>query len=180
MRFKLHPLILLVILPFFNSCINNADFDQINVDVEPILEFPLVFFELDQLDFLDDTGTIEIAAVTDVTDIDVFTSSTVRDNLGRVDLIFQIRNRFERGFQVEVDFLDANDNVTYSFQNISVPDGLNFVEIRENIVVSQNPNILGTTKVRVIINLTASSVQLDPDIERSFEFRSVGVFYLFF
>lgn len=180
MRLKYKPLILLFILPFLNSCINNADFDQVDVDAEPILNFPLVFFELDQLDFLDDTGTVELSAVADITELDVFQSSLVRNNLGRVDLIFEIENMFGRGFQVEVDFLDDADNVTYSFNNISVAAGLNFVEIREGIVVNQNPAIFNTTKMRVIVNLVPSSLTLDPDEEKKLEFRSIGIFYLFF
>jgi len=75
MRIRYTPLIILFILPLFNSCLDNADFDQINFDIEPIVEVPLVFFELNQLDFLDDTGTVEIQTVTDLTDIDFFESS---------------------------------------------------------------------------------------------------------
>ena len=180
MRLNRTPLILLFIIPFLNSCINNADFDQVNINAEPILNFPLVYFELNQLDFLDDTGTIEIPTITDVTDVEVFSSSTVRENLGRVDLIYQIENEFERGFIFEIDFLDDAGNVTYSFQNVTVPSGLNFIEIRENIVIAENPAILNTTQIRVQINLSAASTTLDPDVERRIEFRSTGVFYLFF
>ena len=81
MRFKCNPLILLLLLPLFSSCVNNADFDQINLDVEPRVVFPLVFFELNQLDFIDDVTNAELTFVSDVTDVEVFQSSTIRDNL---------------------------------------------------------------------------------------------------
>ncbi len=181
MKLKYIPLILLFLLsPFLNSCVSNTDFDQINLDVEPILNFPLVYFELDQLDFLDDTGTIEIQSVADVSDLEVFNSSTVRDNLTRVDLLFELTNQFDRVFEVEVDFLDANGNITFSFEDISIGTLTNSVQVRQNILITENPQILNTTQIRVIVNLLPSGVVLDPGVERRFKFESVGTFYLVF
>jgi hypothetical protein len=162
------------------SCVDNADFNQIQVDVDPILNVPLVYFELDQLDFLEDTGG-EVEFVSDVTDIDIFQTSTVRENLGRVDLIINMEKDFPRGFQVRIAFLDDNLMPTYELSSIAFAEGTNVREIRENIVISQNPNILNTTKMRVRIDLVASAgTPIDPDVQWELEFRSVGIFYLFF
>jgi len=180
MRFKYKPLILVFTLSLLYSCINNADFNQVDIDATPVLNFPLVFFELDQLDFLDDTSTIELDSITDVTEFDAFQSSTVRQNLGRVDLLFEIENMFDRNFQVEVDFLDDQDNITYSFQDLTIASGIDFIELRESVIIERNPLILNTTKARITVRLSSSSGILDPDVEQRFSFKSVGIFYLFF
>lgn len=181
MRFKFKPLILLAIIPLLNSCINNADFDQVDVNLDPIFNVPLVFFEVNQFDFLDDTNGAEIPIIADITDIDIFQSTTVINNLERVDLILNITKEFPRSFIVNVDLLNDANIETYSFQTVSLPEGLDFLEIRENIIISENPNILNTTRMRVRLNLLASpNMPLDPDADWSIEFRSVGVFYLTF
>lgn len=180
MKLKYSPLILLFLLsPFLNSCLSNTNFDDVNLAVEPILNFPLVHFELDQLDFLDETGTVEIQSVADVSDLEIFTSSTVRENLRRVDLYFEFTNQFDRAFNIEVDFLDVNDNITFSFQDMPI-GATNSLEVRQNVLIAENPQILNTIKVRATVNIQPSSVILDPGVERRFKFESVGVFYLDF
>ena len=86
-----HPiLIFLLIQAFLLSCVNNADFDQINIDAEPVFDVPLIFFELDQLDFINDTDGTEILTVSDTTDLEIFQSSAVRDNLVRLEIRYDI------------------------------------------------------------------------------------------
>ena len=51
MKLKYKPLVLLFIVTFLSSCVNNLDFDQINLDHTPIINAPLVFFEATQNDF---------------------------------------------------------------------------------------------------------------------------------
>ena len=180
MKFKFKPLILFLIVPFFFSCTDNLDFDQINLDIEPIFDTPLVFFELDQNDFFDEDNGVEIQVVTDITDLTVLESSTVRENLGRVDLFFEVSNQFDRFFRVEVDFLDTNDNITFSFDPLFIRPGQTDFSLNQNVIISDNPNFLNSSRVRVTVNLSPSGVILDPDIPRIFRFKSAGRFYLSF
>ncbi len=180
MRFKFKPLILLFILPFIVSCVDNADFNQIDVNIDPIVNAPLVYFELDQLDFLEDTGA-EVVTISDVTDIDIFQTSTIRNNLGRVDLIISMQKDFPRGFQIRIAFLDDNLVPTYELNNIPFAASRTEIEFRENIGIEANPGILNTTKMRVEIELIPSNgAPIDPDVNWELEFRSAGIFYLFF
>ncbi len=178
MRKRYTPFILLFILPLFNSCVVNADFDQINLDIEPEFSTPLVYFELNQLDFLDDTGTIEIESISDLTDLEIFQSTTVRDNLIRVDFQFEIRNTFDRRFVAEMELLSANDDVVFAFNPLFVQESEQTFFSRQEIIISENPNILNTRKARVKITLVPVSTSLDPDVERKLEFRSTGEFFL--
>ena len=178
MRLKRTPLILLFLLPLFSSCINNANFDQIDLNADPIFEASLVFFELTQFDFLDETQTIETLTLTDVTDIDVFQTSTVRDNLRRVDLLYTVRNEFDRGYTISGDLLDESGNVTYSFQTLSFGPGVTTRDHRENINIENFPAVLNTTQMRFTISLVPSTEILDTSVERRIQFESVGIFYL--
>lgn len=178
MKIKYTPLLLLFILPFLNSCVNNADFDQIELDIEPVFNTPLVYFELNQLDFLDDTGAIEIQTVTDLTDLEIFQSSVVRDNLIRVNFDFLITNTFNRRFLVQTELLNSSNDVVYAFQPLNIAPGADSFSQGENIVVSDNPQILNATRARVTITLVPVTSTLDPDVEQRLEFRSSGTFYL--
>jgi len=179
MRFKLKPLILLTILSLFSSCVNNADFNQINLDIEPVMNVPLVYFELDQLDFFDIDTNTEIEFRTDVTDFDVFQSSTIRSNLYRFVLEYTIEKDFDdRGITFFVDFLDVNDNITFSFDPIALNPGVNELIEAEILDADLNPQIFNTTKARVTVRLGPGSAPLDPDEERFIKFRSTGLFYL--
>ena len=68
-------------LCFLISCTDNLNFDEINLNVDPVLTVPLVYFELDQNDFFDNTTGLEIPLVTDTSDFRVFKSSAIRNDL---------------------------------------------------------------------------------------------------
>jgi hypothetical protein len=179
MRLKRNPLLLLFLLPFLNSCISNADFDQLDLNAEPIVSFPLVFFELNQLDFLDETGTIELEAASDVSDLDFFESDTFREDLLRADFLFEVKNSFNRSFFINIELLDINNNPTYTFNQIALqPLMPDFVEFRENIIIADHPNVVNTRRVKVTAILTTGSTILDPDVAQRLEFKSSGIFYL--
>jgi len=166
MRLKCTPLVLLFILPLFNSCINNADFDQLDeLSAEPIVEIPIVFFDLDQLDFLDDTGTAEIQTVTDVTDLNFFETETFRENLIQVNLEMRARNTFNRTFRIRIQFLDEAGNPTYTFATLAVPfSGDQFITFTEVITIVNNPGVLNTSRARVTITIDPANETLDPEV----------------
>ncbi len=177
MRFKRTPLILLFILPLFVSCINNADFDQISVNPTPNLLFPLVFFELNQLDFLDDVTNTEITFVTDVTDVDFFQTSTVRDNLIRMDINYEITKTFERRFIFLIEHLDSNGVVVFTHEPIGIGALTTSAEGFLSIDLNVNPDVLNTTQIRITTTIVPGTV-LDPNIENTITFKSTGLFFL--
>jgi hypothetical protein len=178
MKFKYKSLVLLFIATLLSGCLNNISFDDVNLDVEPILNVPLVSLELDQLDFFDVDNSIEITTVADITDLEIFKSSTFQNDLLRIDFTLQISKNFERTFIAEVDFLDVNDNVTYSPDIVIIQENQDIVEVEPIAIVSQTPEILNTVKLRVTIRLTPGTNTIDPDIAKKFKFKSAGLFYL--
>lgn len=161
------------------SCTDNLTFDQISLDIEPIVNVPIAYFELDQNDFFDDDD-IEITSITDTAVFRVLESTTVQENLIKAVIDFEIINRFDRSFVVIIDFLDSNGVITHSVSDLNIAVGdLNYSATR-TIIVENSPEFLNSRKVRVKINLFPSPNVLDPTISKTLVFRSAGTFYLSF
>lgn len=179
MRFKLVPLQIVICIAFFMSCSNNLNFDNINLEIEPEVTSPLVFFELDQRDFLDENNQ-EITVVSDITVFRIFDNTVLKDNLVELTLDFEIENGFDRSFLVDFVFLDEDENITYDVEDFSINAGdLDYSSTR-SIVIETSPEFLNSIKVRVDVVLSPSTTTLNPDIEKTFKFRSSGTFYLKF
>ena len=179
MRFKLVPLKILICIAFLVSCSNNLNFDNINLEIEPEVTSPLVFFELDQRDFLDENNQ-EITVVSDITVFRIFDNTVLKDNLVQLTLDFEIENGFDRSFLVDFVFLDEDENITYDVEDFSINTGdLDYSNTR-SIVIETSPEFLNSIKVRVDVVLSPSTTTLNPDIEKTFKFRSSGTFYLKF
>lgn len=179
MRLKLIPLQIVICIAFFMSCSNNLNFDNINLEIEPEVTSPLVFFELDQRDFLDENNQ-EITVVSDITVFRIFDNTVLKDNLVELTLDFEIENGFDRSFLVDFVFLDEDENITYDVEDFSINAGnLNYSSTR-SIVIETSPEFLNSIKVRVDVVLSPSTTTLNPDIEKTFKFRSSGTFYLKF
>ena len=179
MRFKLVPLKILICIAFLVSCSNNLNFDNINLEIEPEVTSPLVFFELDQRDFLDENNQ-EITVVSDITVFRIFDNTVLKDNLVELTLDFEIENGFDRSFLVDFVFLDEDENITYDVEDFSINAGdLDYSSTR-SIVIETSPEFLNSIKVRVDVVLSPSTTILNPDIEKTFKFRFSGTFYLKF
>jgi len=175
MRLKLIPLQIVICIAFFMSCSNNLNFDNINLEIEPEVTSPLVFFELDQRDFLDENNQ-EITVVSDITVFRIFDNTVLKDNLVELTLDFEIENGFDRSFLVDFVFLDEDENITYDVEDFSINAGdLDYSSTR-SIVIETSPEFLNSIKVRVDVVLSPSTTTLNPDIEKTFKFRSSGLF----
>ena len=179
MRFKLVPLKILICIAFLVSCSNNLNFDNINLEIEPEVTSPLVFFELDQRDFLDENDQ-EITVMSDITIFRILDNTVLKDNLVELAIDFEIENGFDRSFLVDFVFLDEDENITYDVEDFSINTGdLDYSSTR-SIVIETSPEFLNSIKVRVDVVLSPSTTTLNPDIEKTFKFRSLGTFYLKF
>ena len=179
MRLKLIPLQIVICIAFFMSCSNNLNFDNINLEIEPEVTSPIVFFELDQRDFFDENNQ-EITVVSDITVFRIFDNTVLKDNLVELTLDFEIENGFDRSFLVDFVFLDEDENITYDVEDFSINAGdLDYSSTR-SIVIETSPEFLNSIKVRVDVVLSPSTTTLNPDIEKTFKFRSSGTFYLKF
>ena len=179
MRFKLVPLQIVICIAFLFSCSSNLNFDNTNLEIEPEVTIPLVFFELDQRDFLDENDQ-EITVVSDITIFRILDNTVLKDNLVELAIDFEIENGFDRSFLLDFVFLDEDENITYDLEDFSINTGdLDYSSTR-SIVIETSPEFLNSIKVRVDVVLSPSTTTLNPDIEKTFKFRSSGTFYLKF
>ena len=177
MKFKFTSLVILFTTIFlFSSCTDELDFNQ-EFQLEPIVELPLAFSELNQNDFFDEVNLVEIISITDVVDFTLFESSTARNNLTRIDVLLEASNEFDRVFIISVDFLDVNDNITHSLTDIVIRSGDRAFSSTQQIPIRTNQIFLNSRKIRYTINLLPTTSTLDPNIPRVFEFKSAGTFY---
>ena len=181
MKLKIAPLFLSVFL-ICSSCSKQLDFSQIeDLSLAPIVESSLVFFTLNQFDFFDEINSIEVTSpINDVTGFSILQSKFVQNNLIEVDFHIEVRNQFDRDFNVSVVFLDAENVITYALTPIVINKNTQNFSYNESIPITGNQDFLRATKIQVSIELSPSSdgAVLDPSIEQKLEFKSSGTFYL--
>jgi hypothetical protein len=115
---KLCTVILLLINIF--SCTKNVDFDQIDaVEITPNYLITLVFFELYAPDFLDSVNT-EVPIQVDLVRAPL--KDLPQKNLEKVEFTIQTTNSFNRKFNAQIVFLDANNNPIYRLDPIVIPE----------------------------------------------------------
>ncbi len=179
MRLKLIPLQIIICVAFLVSCSDNLNFDNTNLEIEPEVTLPLVFFELDQRDFLDENDQ-EISVVSDITVFRILNNTVLKENLVELAIDFEIENGFNRSFLLDFVFLDEDENITYDIDDLTINAGDLEYSSTRFIVIETSPEFLNSTKVRVDVVLSPSSTMLNPDIEKTFKFKSSGTFYLKF
>ncbi len=181
MKFKRVPVLKnLFLFLLIVSCTDTLYFDQINIDVDPIFNGPTVYFELNQNDFFDEASSTEISLVSDITNYLVLQSSEIRENLTRVIFDFEISNKFDRSFEISVNFLNGDGNIVHSLPGFNIaPGDLNYTS-RSTIDIADFPLFLNSRKVSVEVRLLPSGDQIDPAIFKTLKFRSAGTFYLSF
>lgn len=179
MKSKLFRLQILFCVAFFISCTDNLNFDNINLDLEPIVSSPIVYFELNQNNFIDENDQ-EISVVSDITVFRILETTIFKENLVELKIDFEVENGFNRMFIVKIIFLDDDDNITHTVDEFTIEAGdLNYTATR-TILIESTPEFLNSTRFRADVILPPSSTNLNPAIEKVFKFRSSGTFYLRF
>ncbi len=174
------PLIFFLILFSFNSCTNNLSFDQINLNVDPVFNGPVTYFELNQNDFLEDDDITEIPSISDLTDFEVFDSSEISDNTIKIVMDFQIENTFDRAFEITVYFLNDNNDIMYTFPEMEIDArNLNYI-LSQPVLIEDFPSFVDSRKMKIEVRLTPSSNTLDAAISKSLKFRSAVTVFLSF
>lgn len=181
MKFK--PVLLLNIIfmiSFFISCTDDLNFDNINLNLDPVFNGPVVYFKLTQNDFLEDDNSTEISSITDLSDFEVFKPTDIRENTIEAVIDFEVENSFDRAFEISVTFLDGDGNLVYTFPDLQIDEGnLNYT-FSHSITIQNSPTFLNSRTMSIEVHLMPSSNPLDASISKTLEFRSVGTFYLSF
>ena len=98
---------------FSLSCSSDLDFNQVNdLKTEPVVVSNLATFDVQAHQFVD--GGVEQTVSGDLMDFEVFKQSFFDQNLTRADFFFEYNNTINRGFKINIFFLDANNTAIYA------------------------------------------------------------------
>ncbi|MFY0603629.1 MAG: hypothetical protein JXQ93_06740 [Flavobacteriaceae bacterium] len=171
--------LLLFFLSFvFNSCVDNLNFDQIEYSATPIYNSPIIFFDLDQNDFIDSTTNTDILTTEDITNFTYLETSFIRENLEKVELNMEVNNRFDRSFTFSFEFLDENSNGTHPIINFTVNPNEILNPVINPILIANNQDFLRTRKIRVRIEMSASTTPLSSTVIQNLSFKSTGTYFI--
>lgn len=179
MNLKTLNITVLLIGLILTSCVKNIDFEQAE-DYETETQYisSLVYFKMPVVSFLDEFDNELSTPIQDESTVTIFQQSFIQDYLVEAEFEFEIDNPFSRDILVDLEFLDADDNITYNFASILIPANTNnYLPQKETVVISEHPNFLRTRKVRASVQLqTNSGSQIDINNTSEFEFKSAGTF----
>ena len=128
---KVTSIMMLTLLLF--SCASDLDYDQFkDLKLEPVIVGNLAYFDVPANQFV--TGGVEEPITFGVSTIDIFTEKFFTDKLKRVDLFFELNNTINRGYTIDLVFLDNNNQQVHA-TNFTIPP------------YSGSPNIVAKTEV---------------------------------
>lgn len=162
----------------FNSCYEELDFDQINEYIyQPVITSSLTFFSVVPGQFFNAAGVQE-TSITSESDFRVFEDSFVKNDIVKIDFNTLIKNEFDRGFTINVSFLDDNNTLLYQFTSIVIPAGDLENTFTEEVFISTNPAIVNITKVRIRAELEDTGTNMNPNDTNEFELKSSVILYI--
>jgi hypothetical protein len=155
------------------SCTEELDFDQVEDFVfEPVLTASLTYFTVQPFQFFDEFGNQKFT-IEEVAGFQAFSNDFFTDSVIKIIFNAEFKNQFDRDVQIQVDFLDENNNVVYSFKPILVErKDVNPDPYKEEIIISEYPDILSTTQARVTASLEDTGVQMNSTDPSEFQFKS--------
>ena len=161
------------------SCVDNLDFSQIeDYNATPEYTSSITYFTILAKQFFNQAGVQQSERI-DVTDFRIFDNSYIRNNLVKVDFNVEIKNEFDRSFTIQIDFLDDNNLVTYSFLKplIITANKLDYTNPTEEILISNHLIFLNTTRIKIFVT-DNSTAPLNSKDTSELEFKSSVKIYI--
>ena len=171
------PKILVFAFLFF-SCSSDLDFDQANdLKLEPVFVANLAYFSVPATQLVND-GSPQV--ISDVQGFDAFKDEFFRDNLVKTEFDFEIDNTIVRAFRIEMQLLDANDQVleTNPYSVPAYSGGSNVIKFPTEVYENERLELLKqTVKLKFIIEMQSGS-PLDENSVGNLKFRSSANVYM--
>ncbi len=168
-----------ILLLFTSSCTEPTDFSQSeDLELLPVVETSLIFFEEDAPAFIPPTG--DDFSAFDTIETGIFNDEFVRDNLIRADFVFDIENSINRDFRLTVTFADALGMPLEIFF-IEVPASTGNQNEPLNIIQTYEGEALDRVKQSLLLQFELellSGETLTEDSPGTLSLRSSGIFSL--
>lgn len=172
----------IIVFVIMTSCIKDVDFDQIdNFSLTPVLASSIVYTEVEAIRFVENGMELEIVRDS-VANIEIFEDEFVKDNLVKVELVFEATNTINRTFNLKIDFLSDEDELqhTISFDAVESTFGNNIITNYTEIFEDDNLDDLKLI-TKMVMTLTiypsANGTNLDENSTGKVSLKSKGIFY---
>lgn len=169
----------LVILAFFAlSCSSNLDFNQVNdLKATPIIVANLASFDVPANQFVN--GGIEQTVAGDLLNFDIFSDTYFNDSLTRVDFYFEFNNTINRGYTINIYFLDSKNSMVYTIPfEVPAYSGTQNLVTKTEIFENSNLALLKkTAKIAFAVTMHPGPL-LDENSVGSLKLRSSATIYL--
>lgn len=161
---------------FFTSCFKDVDFGQAeDITLEPDLEVDLLFYELNETDFLDSETNEYTPVIRDTVRLEFLDDDYIQDGLVYAAFRFRHENRFPYSINSKIKFLDKNRRNQFSV-NYSIPaDSDSTVAIVDTTHIVQGNDINKVRRsIEMAVELEIIGAVKDPEGE--LDFQSKGLF----
>ncbi|WP_115122883.1 hypothetical protein [Marinirhabdus gelatinilytica] len=172
------PLFILIGAFLCLSCVKDTNFDDAdNIVLTPVVELDLIYFNLNASDFFDTISNTPRLQIIDTTEIKFLDDAFVQEDLERAEFLFNFTNSIPRSFQVGFQFLNEQNDTTYTTQtNVLAGTALD----TETTIFTEavaNEEIMDLTRAnKVVVAVTIPSA--DAALEGMLNLKSKTTYFL--
>lgn len=170
------PLFALALSFVFISCFKDVDFGQAeDIKLSPDLEVDLLFYELNENDFLDSETNAYSPVIRDTVRLEFLNDDYIQDGLMHAELRFRHENRFPYQVKSKIKFLSNSGQEQFNVSYDIPPGSIASPGIIDTIHVMQGADIV---KMRRSIQMVTKLEIVDAakGLEGELDFSSKGLF----
>jgi hypothetical protein len=163
--------------------VRDVNFEQAEtLELTPIMESSLIFFERPAYSFLDEDG-VETQTSQDTVRVELFSDDFFEDHLIKAEFLFEGINTIKRAYEAKIDFIDDEDVLHHTF-TLNIPESVDNSEVlNEETVIFEGSTLdalLMSTQMVLTLTLFNSNdgTVIDENTPGNLRFRSKGTFYL--
>ena len=164
-------------LLLLNACTKDVDFNRIDeLELNPIVESSVFYFNAPASQFYNN-GEITISQ--DFVLIDIFNNSFTVDYLTKAEFTFEVTNSIDKEFQLQMDFVDSNDNTQHSIILTALQSPNNTNIVTEQVEVFEGNTLLALKNtVKLVFTITMQSgAPINQNTLGDIQLKSKGLFY---
>ena len=160
----------------FSSCFKDVDFSQAeDIALEPDLEVDLLYYQLDETDFLDSETSQYTPIISDTVRLEFLDDDYIQDGLMYAALRFKHENRFPHEINSRIKFLGENGGRQFQV-NYTIPQGSS-----EASSVVDSTRVLEGNEINKLRRSIKMVVELEvvggaADLDGELDFQSKGLF----
>lgn len=152
----------------FSSCVKDTDFSQSDdILITPALELDLVFFTVSANRFYDNETNLPVLTISDTTNLDFLDDADLGGTIQRVEFLYQFTNSIPRTFQIDIEYLNGQNEIMYNTQANVAAGSTTSPVITTHVDALDSAEIMQLTqanKVVFVITIPSSNASLEGEL----------------